>query len=90
MDIPYGHRNKILKKLGIREDNSNSLDTKSLSKNNYEELPMEADDFYDEQKQRKVFQEAVEAFRKTKDKEDNYDKFSKEISNVKIVIETKL
>ncbi len=98
MDIPYGHRTKILKRLGLKQnDNINNPcnrfdnNVRAITKNTYEELPMGTDtvveknkkpyeEQYDEELQRKLFQEAVQAFRKGKREEDkdNYDKFSRE------------
>lgn len=96
MEIPYGHRNKIIKKVstlvGINTEISDNQ--REVSNHMYEELPMELnskahiagikstssmssmssmahhqqiqDDTYDEQLQRKLFQQAVEEFRRGK------------------------
>ncbi len=58
LNIPYGHRMKMLKKI------SEMKETRPLSKIDYEELPGPADEVYDEELQRKLFQDAVEEFRK--------------------------
>ncbi len=70
MDIPYGHRNKIMKRI----KNKNSDGTRPVTNNQYDELPPNEEDVYDEEKQRRLFQEAVEAFRGNKN-QDNYEKF---------------
>ncbi len=82
MDIPYGHRNKIIKRI-------NANQSRPVTKNIYEELPegigtegenIKDEDIFDEEEQRRLFQEAVEAFRKgNKPVDDNYDLFSNEV-----------
>jgi hypothetical protein len=78
MEIPYGHRVKILKALGLRENNNTSSLTNTLAKS----TNLESEDLYDEEKQRKLFQEAVEHFRKGKITEGNYDKFNRDMNSV--------
>jgi hypothetical protein len=88
MEIPYGHRNKIIKKISTLVGiNTEQFDNeRAVSNNMYEELPMEMDskvmsggmasqliqdDNYDEQLQRKLFQQAVEEFRRGKKMSDS-------------------
>jgi hypothetical protein len=82
MDIPYGHRVKIMKRISgkNKKDKESGIDEiqiknniREISKNNYEELPSPVHDInnfdnnndegYDEELQRKLFQEAVNEFR---------------------------
>ncbi len=57
MNIPYGHRIKMLKKIAELKE------IRPLSKIDYEELPEQQDEMYNEELQQKLFREAVEEFR---------------------------